>query len=431
MINRYTTPEMKKTWDQERRFAIWLELEIAVCEAWAKLGKIPEEALNDIKSNSAFSLPDIIQKELVNKHEVIAFLESVVSRVGESGRYIHLGLTSSDIMDTGLAVMLKESADLLMSRLIDLENIIIGKAKQYKGVPMIGRTHGVHAEPISFGLKMLVWLAEIQRHITRLKEVRSRIAVGKISGAVGTYAHLDPFIEEYVCEKIGLSVEPVSTQIVQRDRHSEYLSLLALIGSSIDKFALEIRLLQRTEVLEASEPFTEGQKGSSAMPHKMNPVLCERLCGLARVLRGNAVVGFENIPLWHERDISHSGAERIVLADSSILLDYMLMTFKDIIKNLQIYPDKMLHNLELTGGLIYSQRLLLALVEKGMSRENAYELVQTKAMESWKNGKNFRKEVALLPEVKKYFSEAEIEKLFKPETYLEKEDIIYRRFELN
>lgn len=431
MIDRYTTPEMKKIWDQERRFAIWLELEIAVCEAWAKLGKIPEEALNDIKSNSAFSLPDIIQKELVNKHEVIAFLDSVVSNVGESGRYIHLGLTSSDIMDTGLAVMLKESADLLMSRLIDLENIIIGKAKQYKGVPMIGRTHGVHAEPISFGLKMLVWLAEIQRHIIRLKEVRSRIAVGKISGAVGTYAHLDPFIEEYVCEKIGLGVEPVSTQIVQRDRHSEYLSLLALIGSSIDKFALEIRMLQRTEVLEASEPFTEGQKGSSAMPHKMNPVLCERLCGLARVLRGNAVVGFENIPLWHERDISHSGAERIVLADSSILLDYMLMTFKDIIKNLQIYPDKMLHNLELTGGLIYSQRLLLALIEKGMSRENAYELVQTKAMESWKNGKNFRKEVALLPEVKKYFSEAEIEKLFKPETYLEKEDIIYRRFELN
>lgn len=430
MIDRYTTPEMKKIWDPGHRFSIWLEIEIAACEAWAKLGKIPVAALDMIREKSSFSLQEINEKEAVNKHEVIAFLESVTSRVGEAGRYIHLGLTSSDIMDTGLAVVLKDSAELLLKRLTLLEEAVTCQAKRHKGVLMIGRTHGVHAEPISFGLKLLVWLAEIRRHIERLQGVRGRIAVGKISGAVGTYAHLDPFIEEYVCEKMGLKAEPISTQIVQRDRHAEFLATLALIGSSIDKFALEMRNLQRTEVLEAEEPFTEGQKGSSAMPHKRNPVLCERLCGLARILRGNTIVGFENIPLWHERDISHSGAERVVLADSSILLDYMLVMFTEIVTGLQVYPDKMAKNLELTGGLIYSQRLLLALVEKGMSREEAYKIVQEKAMEVWKNGGDFREKIKHIPEIKVVLSTAELNNVFQPDAYLEKEDMIYSRFGL-
>lgn len=422
---------MRKIWSDKRKFQIWLEIEVIACEAMAELGQIPREDLAEIRNRARFSITEIAEIEKRTNHDVIAFLENVADSVGPAARWIHQGLTSSDILDTTLAVQLTESATILLDDLKGLRTVVADQARRFKMTPMIGRSHGIHAEPITFGLKLALMFDEFGRAEERLTQTRERIRVGKISGAVGTHAHVDPKIERAVCEKLGLKPASLSTQIVQRDRHAEFCATLALIASSIDRWAIEFRHLQRTEVLEVEEFFGEGQKGSSAMPHKRNPITSERLSGLARVIRGNAIVALENVALWHERDISHSSAERIILPDSSILLDYMLVKLSEIVEKMQVYPERMEQNLALTRGLYFSQSILLALTRAGMKRKNAYEAVQRAAMKTWKGEGTFVENVKQEQEITAKLSTAEIDKLCSLDIHFKHVDATFKALGLN
>jgi adenylosuccinate lyase len=427
MIPRYTGPEMGKLWDIETKYQKWLEVEIAVCEAWAELGEIPRDALKTIKKKARFDVQKIEEIENVVKHDVIAFLTSVAQSLGSESGFIHKGLTSSDILDTALAILMREASDIIIKDIQEVKDVLKRQAYRYKDTPMIGRSHGVHAEPMTFGLKFALWYEDMKRNTERMKRARETIGVGKLSGAIGTFSNIPPVIEERACKKLGLKPEPIATQIVQRDRHAEYLIVLALIAASVEKIALEIRHLQRTEVLEVEEPFVAGQKGSSAMPHKRNPIGCENLSGLARLVRSNAMAALENIALWHERDISHSSVERVIIPDSSILVDYMLGRIKGILEGLHVYPSRMMENMDKSYGLFTSQRVMLALIEKGLDRESAYGIVQRNAMRSWKSGVKFKKLLLKDKEVKKYLMAKEIEKIFDLEYYLRNVDYIFKR----
>ncbi len=427
MIERYSRDVMKRIWTDENKYQKWLEIEIAVCEAWNKLGEIPDTSLDNIKKKAKFNVERILEIEKEVKHDVIAFLTCVAEYVGEDSRFIHKGLTSSDILDTSFSLLLKEAGEILLNDLEEFKSTLKNRALEHKYTVMIGRSHGIHAEPITFGLKLAVWYEETKRNIERLKRAIDVISVGQISGAVGTFANVPPEIEEYVCKKLGLKPAPVSTQIIQRDRYAEFFTTLALIASSFEKFAVEIRHLQRTEVLEAEEFFSKGQKGSSAMPHKRNPILSENVTGLARLVRGYCIPAMENVALWHERDISHSSVERIIAPDSTIALDFLINRFNGVIKNLVVYPENMQKNLNLTGGLIYSQRVLLALTEKGATREDAYKIVQRNAMKTWEQGKNFYEELKKDEDLKKYLSEGELKELFDINYHTKYIDFIFER----
>ncbi|MGQ9673592.1 MAG: adenylosuccinate lyase [Candidatus Aminicenantales bacterium] len=427
MIERYTLPQMGAIWSDENRYRKWLDIELAVCEAWMELGRIPPSSLRQIKEKATISVRRIEEIERVVKHDVIAFLEAVGENVGEEARFIHMGLTSYDIVDTALSLLIKESIEKVLGDTTRLRDLLIEQARRYKRTPMIGRTHGVHAEPITFGVKLLVWVEEMNRHLDRLRRALEVIGSGRISGSVGTYIHLDPRVEEIALEKIGLRPAKVSTQVLQRDRHAEVLASLALLGSSLEKFAVEIRHLQRTEVLEVEEPFTPGQKGSSSMPHKKNPVRAERISGLSRLLRAYLQVALENIALWHERDISHSSAERVLFPDSFILIDFMLAEMTDIIRNLVVHEDKMKENLGLTQGLIFSQAVLLALTEKNLPRPRAYELVQRNSLRVWKENRPLKDLLLADEDVAAILSPAEIEACFELDRYLEKIDFIFEK----
>ena len=417
---------MRDIWADERKFQIWLEIELLACEAMAELGQIPEKDATEIRKRARFSIPEILKIEKRTNHDVIAFLENVATSVGPAARWIHQGLTSSDILDTTLSVQLTESTKILADDLKQLRSVIAAQARRYKMTPMIGRSHGVHAEPITFGLKLALMFDEFGRAEERLGQTLERIRVGKISGAVGTHAHVDPKVERAVCERLGLKPATLSTQIVQRDRHAEFMTTLAVIASSIDRWATEFRHLQRTEVLEVEEFFGEGQKGSSAMPHKRNPITNERLSGLARVIRGNAVVALENVALWHERDISHSSAERIILPDSCILLDYMIAKLRGVVEKLQVYPDRMAENLALTKGLYFSQSILLALTRAGSARKNAYEAVQRAAMKTWKGEGTFTENAKLEPEIAARLSAEEIDRLCSLDIHFKHVDATFK-----
>jgi len=403
---------MGAIWEEENKFRIWLEIEILACEAQAELGAIPREAVRTIRERARFEVARIDEIEREVKHDVIAFLTNVGEHVGSESRFIHQGMTSSDVLDTCLSVQMQQSGALLLKDLRSLQEVLGRRAREFKHTVMVGRTHGVHAEPTTFGLKLALWYDETRRNIARLEAAQERISVGKISGAVGTFEHLSPKVEEYVCAKLGLKPAPVSTQIIQRDRHAEFMSVLAIVGSSLEKFATEIRHLQKTEVLEAEEYFSKGQKGSSAMPHKRNPITCERIAGLARVLRGNALAAMEDVSLWHERDITHSSVERVVVPDSCILLDYVLHLTTDLIDKLLVYPENMLKNINRTHGLIFSQPVLLALTKKGMKREDAYKMVQSAAMQVWEDGREFKELLVNNKEVAALLTPDEIAGLF-------------------
>ena len=418
---------MAVIWEPENKFKIWLKIEILACEALAKKGEVPKSALKDIQTKSCFNVERIDEIEREVKHDEIAFLTCVAENIGESARYMHMGMTSSDVLDTALAVQMKQSATLILKELKALKGVLEKQAKKYKLTPTIGRSHGIHAEPLTFGLKIANWYEEVNRNIERLKRARQTISYGQISGAVGTFACIDPDVEEYVCSRLGLKPAPVSSQVIQRDRHAEFFSTLAIIAGTIDKIATEIRHLQRTEVLEAEEFFSKGQKGSSAMPHKRNPIVSEQMSGLARVVRANAFAAMENIPLWHERDISHSSVERVIGPDSTILIHYMLKKITKLMGGLIVYPENMMRNLEKTGGLIYSQSVLLALVRKGITREEAYKLVQKNAMQSWTTGKDFLKLLKKDKDIKKLLSVAEIDETFKLKTQFKNIDRIFKR----
>ena len=427
MIERYTLPEMGRVWAEENKLANWLKIEILACEAWAKLGRIPAEAVEIIKAKAAFDISRVKEIEAEVRHDVIAFLTNVAEHVGEESKYIHLGLTSSDILDTGLALQMREAADLILEKIEGLAKAIAKQAKKHKYTLMMGRTHGVHAEPVTFGLKMALWYAEMDRNRRRLEQAKDTISYGKISGAVGTFANIDPAVEDYVCANLGLRPCPVSTQIVQRDRHAEFMTALAVVASSVEKMATEIRNLQRTDILEVEEPFYSGQKGSSAMPHKRNPMMSERVAGLARVIRGNAVAAMENVALWHERDLTHSSVERVIIPDSCILLHYMLDKFTNVVDNLVVYEENMRANLERTLGLVFSQRVMLALVEKGMLRETAYRLVQRNAMRAWAEKTPLERLLKEDPEVKEKLGDDELERLFDYSYHTRYVDEIFRR----
>ncbi len=427
MISRYTRKEMGTLWEPENKFQKWLDVEIAVCEAWAELGEISQDTLSVIKAKARFDIARIDEIEKTIKHDVISFLTSVAEFVGPESRFIHKGLTSSDVVDTALSLLMREAADLIINDLRELMEVFKTQALKYKDVPCMGRSHGIHAEPMTFGLKFALWYADSKRCIARLERAREVINVGKISGAVGTFSNIPPEIEEMVCNKLALTPESVATQVVQRDRHAEYMTSLALVAGSIEKIAVEIRHLQRTEVLEAEEPFTAGQKGSSAMPHKRNPVGSENLTGLARIVRSNAIAALENIALWHERDISHSSVERIIIPDSTILIDYMLNRLQGIVKDLHVYPERMKANMERSYGLFNSQRVLLTLIDKGMVREDAYLMVQRNAMESWSRGVSFMELLIKDKDIAEYISEAEIRGIFDLDYYLRNIDFIFER----
>jgi len=427
MIDRYTRPGMKGIWDLKHKYEIWLEVELQACAAFERAGQAPRGTAAKIRNKAKINVARIAEIEKVTKHDVIAFLESLMDTVGPEHRFLHMGLTSSDVVDTSLAIQMAEALDLILEGVEAFREVLKRQAIRYKNQVMVGRSHGIHGEPISFGFKLAIWYEEIGRHLARLRQVRAEIAVGKLSGAMGTFAHQGPDIEEYVCAKLGLTVDPVSNQVVQRDRHAAYASALALLAATIEKIATEIRHLQRTEVLEAEEYFSEGQKGSSAMPHKRNPIVSENLCGLARLVRANSLAAMENVALWHERDISHSSVERVILPDSTILVDYMLAKVTDLIKHLLVYPDRMMQNLELTGGLVYSQRLLLALIEKGAQRKESYEAVQRNAMASWKGAGRLEELVSKDPFIASYLNKREIAACFNPKYYLRHVDHIFRR----
>ncbi len=417
---------MRALWSDERKYQIWLEIETLACEAMAELGHIPKQDAVEIRKKARFSVDEILEIEKRTNHDVIAFLENVAASVGPAARWMHQGLTSSDILDTTLAVQMSESIRILLHDLSELRSTVAGQARRYKMTPMIGRSHGIHAEPITFGLKLALMYDEFGRAEERLTQTLERVRVGKLSGAVGTHAHLDPAVEAKVCEGLGLKAAIISTQIVQRDRHAEFLGTLALVASSIDRWATEFRHLQRTEVLEVEEFFAEGQKGSSAMPHKRNPITGERLSGLARVIRGNSVAALENVALWHERDISHSSVERIILPDSCTLLDYMLVKLRDLVANLQVYPERMQHNLERTKGLYCSQSVLLALTKAGAERKSAYEAVQRAAMKTWQGEGSFAENAGQEPEIKERLSAAEIAGLCSLDMHFRHVDTTFR-----
>ncbi|MDT3696883.1 MAG: adenylosuccinate lyase [Ignavibacterium sp.] len=428
MIERYTLPEMGKIWDDKFKFETWLNIEIYACEARAQLGEIPAEDVNVIKTKANFDVKRILEIEETTKHDVIAFLTNVAEYVGPESRHIHYGMTSSDILDTTLSYQMKVAGNLLLTRLSDLKSTLKKRALEHKNTICVGRSHGIHAEATTMGLKFALWYEETKRNIERLNSAVETISVGQISGAVGTFEHLSPKVEEYVCNKMGLKPAPISTQVIQRDRHAEFMSVIAIIGATLEKIAVEIRHLQRTEVLEAEEYFSKGQKGSSAMPHKRNPIISERITGLARILRSNSIAALENIPLWHERDISHSSVERIIIPDSCIALDYMLDLMIRLISNLIIYPENMIKNLNLTRGLIYSQTVLLKLVSKGISREDAYKLVQDCAMKVWQDQSlNLRDELLKSDNIKNVISESEIAGIFESKNMLKNVDYIFNR----
>jgi adenylosuccinate lyase len=427
MIPRYTRQEMGRLWEPESRFQKWLDVEVAVCEAWAELGKIPKGSLKVIREKAGFDVTRIDEIEAVVKHDVIAFLTSVAEKVGPESRYIHKGLTSSDIVDTALSLLMKEAAGIITGDIKKLMAVLREQAFRYKGTACIGRSHGVHAEPMTFGLKFALWYEEAKRDLERMERAKKAISIGKFSGAVGTFSNLPTEIEEKVCKRLGLNPEPVATQVVQRDRHAEYLTTLAIIAASVEKIAVEIRHLQRTEVLEAEEPFARGQKGSSAMPHKRNPVGCENLSGLARVVRANAFASLENVALWHERDISHSSVERVIIPDSTILVDYMLSRLTGILEGLQVYPERMKENMGRSYGLYNSQNVLISLTEKGLTREDAYALVQKNAMMSWKKRKDFKALLLKDPAVRKYLSAKELDVIFDLKHYFGNIDFIFER----
>ncbi len=429
MIERYSRPQMKKIWADKSKFDKWLEVEIAVCEAWTELGEIPREAMTKIRKAN-YNLDHIAEFLRVTHHDVTAFLKSVAESLGEESRFIHLGLTSSDVMDTALSLQLRDAANILSQDISELIAVLQNKAIEHKHTIMMGRTHGIHAEPTTFGLKLALWVEEMRRNAQRLEDAKRIISVGKISGAVGTYATVSPEVEKIACQKLGLTPTPISSQIIQRDRHAQFMATLAITASSLEKFATEIRSLQRTEILEVEEPFEVGQTGSSAMPHKRNPELCERICGLARLMRGYVTTSLENIALWHERDISHSSTERIILPDSCLALDYMLSLLTPVIKELKVYPENMRRNLELTQGLIFSQRVLLALIDKGLSREEAYEMVQRNAMEAWQQKKSFLSLLEADNRVTAHLTRSELESLFDYNYYLKHVDSIFERLGL-
>ncbi|MDP6669676.1 MAG: adenylosuccinate lyase [Candidatus Krumholzibacteria bacterium] len=427
MIERYTRSAMGKIWQEESKYSRWLEIETLAAEGMAEYGIIPVEAAREIREKGDFEIARILEIEESTHHDVIAFLTNVSEYVGESSRYVHLGMTSSDILDTALAMAMKESGELLLAEVDRFIGILLRRAEEFRKTPCIGRSHGIHAEPMSFGLKLLLWYAEMRRNRLRLERAIESVATGQISGAVGTLAHMDPRVEEFVCRKLGLSVASVSTQVLQRDRHAEFMTTLALIASSLDKVATELRNLQRTDILEVEEAFARGQKGSSAMPHKRNPITGERVSGLARVLRANAIAALENVALWHERDITHSSVERVIIPDSCILLDYMLDKISGVVENLQVYPENMLKNLYATRGLVFSQSLLLALVMKGLSREDAYALVQKAAMGIWNSDQQFQDAVLESVDIRAQLDENEILECFDLERQLRNVDAIYER----
>lgn len=427
MIERYTLPEMGALWSEQNKFQKWLDVELAVCEVHAEMGTIPREAVREIKERARFSVERINEIEKTTDHDVIAFTTNLAESIGPASRFVHYGLTSSDVVDTANALLLRDACDILLKKIDPLREVLKRRAFEFKRTPQVGRTHGIHAEPTSFGLVFALWFDEMRRNRERLERAREAVAVGKISGAVGAFALLDPIVEEKVCQRLGLRPAPVSTQIIQRDRYAEYLSTLGIIASSLDKFALQIRHWQRTEVREAQERFKRGQKGSSAMPHKRNPILSERICGMARTVRANSLVGLENVALWHERDISHSSAERVVLPDSSIALDYMLEKMRSLVDGLVVYPERMLENLNATRGLVFSGQLLIELARKGASRETAYEWVQRNAMRVWDEGLDFHELVAADPDISAHLTAAEIDKVFAVDTYLRNVDAIFAR----
>ncbi|MGV8017188.1 MAG: adenylosuccinate lyase [Ignavibacteria bacterium] len=427
MIPRYSREEISKIWSDENRFNIWLKVELFACEAQCGLGLIPKKSLEIIKKRAKFDTKRVLKIEETVKHDVIAFLTNVAEHVGPDSRFIHMGMTSSDVLDTTLSVQMKQAGEIILKDLLKTRNVLRKKARRYRKLTMIGRTHGIHAEPITLGLKFALWFDETNRNIKRLKSALNTISVGQISGAVGTYEHISPKVETYVCRKLGLAPANITTQIIQRDRHAQYLSTLAIIASCIEKYATEIRHLQKTEALELEECFTKGQKGSSAMPHKKNPITSEQLSGLARVIRGNAMAAFENIPLWHERDISHSSVERIIMPDSTILIDYMLNKFNSLIENIIVYEKNIKRNLELTKGLIFSQTLLLKLIAKGMKRENAYKLVQKAAMECWEKKIDFRKLIEGSRDLMKYLAKKDLDTVFDYGKSGKNIDYIYKR----
>ncbi len=427
MIPRYTRPEMGRIWTDQKKFETWLQIELVVCEALSRLGQIPAEVVREIKEKASFEIHRIDEIEKVTKHDVLAFLTNVGESIGPLSRYLHYGLTSSDILDTSLAMLLKEASELILQDIHRLLEELKKKAFQYKETLMIGRSHGVHAEPITFGLKMALWYDEMKRNLVRMQRAKETVSVGKISGAVGTFAHIPPSIEEFVCERLGLSPAPISTQIVQRDHHAEFFTTLAMIASSIEKFAVELRHLQRTEVLEAEEFFSKGQKGSSAMPHKRNPITSENLSGLARLVRSYGLAALENIPLWHERDISHSSVERVIAPDATILIDYMLNRLTSLIENLIVYPENMKANLEKMGGLIFSESILLHLTKKGLSREEAYGVVQRNAMRAWEKGGEIKTLLSQDETIQRLMTQKELDGLCDVRTHLNHVKDIFRR----
>jgi adenylosuccinate lyase len=427
MIERYTLPEMAALWSAENKFSKWLDVEIAVCEVHAEDGIIPLDALEEIKAKARFSVERIAEIEKTTDHDVIAFTTNLAENIGPASRFVHYGLTSSDVVDTANALLLRDACDILLGKIDALLGVLKRRAFEFKDTPQIGRTHGVHAEPTSFGLVWALWYSEMRRNRKRLESARENVAVGKISGAVGAFAHLNPDVEERVCQRLGLKAAEVSTQVIQRDRYAEFLSVLALIAGTLEKMALQVRHWQRTEVREAQEAFKTGQKGSSAMPHKRNPILSERICGIARTIRANALVGFENMALWHERDISHSSAERIVLPDSTAATDYLLAKTASLLDTLVVYPANMLKNIELTGGLVFSGQLMLALTQKGVSREEAYSMTQRNAMAVWDQGGDYKSRVLADAEITAVLTKEEIERIFDLRHYLRNISRVYER----
>ena len=430
MIERYSRPEMRAIWTEENKFNAWLKVEILACEAWSELGVIPREDVQKLWENARFDIKRIYEIEEETRHDVVAFTRAVSETLGEEKKWVHYGLASTDVVDTALSYLLRQANEILEKDLEDFIEILADKAREHKDTVCMGRTHGVHAEPTTFGLKMALWHEEMKRNLARFRAAKKEVAYGKISGAVGTYANIDPFVEKYVCEKLGLSPAPISTQTLQRDRHAEYMATLALIATSLEKFATEIRGLQKSELREVEEAFAKGQKGSSAMPHKRNPIGSENICGLARVVRGHMLSAYENVPLWHERDISHSSVERVILPDATQLLNYMLRRFMNIVKNLTVFPENMKRNMDRTFGLIYSQQVMLKMIEKGMSREQAYDTVQPRAMQAWEEQRSFRAILEEDPTVTSLLSKEDLDECFDYRYHLKHVDTIFQRLGL-
>ncbi|MFC5651433.1 adenylosuccinate lyase [Paenibacillus solisilvae] len=430
MLERYSRPEMRAIWTEQNKFQAWLEVELCACEAWVELGVIPREDVEALRRGASFNIDRISEIELETRHDVIAFTRAVSETVGPERKWVHYGLTSTDVVDTAMGYLLRQANEILERDILNFIEILRGQAVTYKDTAMMGRTHGVHAEPTTFGLKLALWYEEMKRNLERFRHAANGVQFGKISGAVGTYANIDPFVEEFTCRKLGISPAPISTQTLQRDRHAEYMATLALVASSLDKFATEIRALQKSEFREVEEPFAKGQKGSSAMPHKRNPIGCENISGLSRVIRGHMITAYENIALWHERDISHSSVERIILPDATMLLNYMLNRLGNIIKNLQVFPENMKRNMQRTYGVPFSGRVMTKLIDKGFSREQAYDTVQPRAMQAWEEQRQFRDIIESTPEITAVLSADEIEDCFNPTWHLKHVDTIFKRLEL-